>query len=45
VFDRAGDLMAKYEDRSKIPTLNMDKQFRVENLLPAFDIKIVNQFQ
>jgi hypothetical protein len=29
-YDRAGDVMAKYEDRSKIATLNMDKQFRVE---------------
>jgi hypothetical protein len=28
-FDRAGDVMAKYEDRSQITTLN--KQFRVEN--------------
>lgn len=30
-FDRAGDVMVKYEDRSKITTLNMDKEFRVEN--------------
>jgi len=29
-FDRAGDVMAKYEDRSKITTLNVDRQFRIE---------------
>jgi hypothetical protein len=30
-FERAGDVMAKYEARSKGTTMNMDKQFRVEN--------------